>query len=71
MKEKDSLRKAIFMMLKSMIEGGELKENVFTTSPNEYNVKMGNLNNIERVYPEYDEQNKEFANPKKVSEKTY
>jgi hypothetical protein len=68
---KKSLRQAIFMIIKQMIDSGELRENVFHVPPTEQNVQFGVVNSIEKVYPEYDEQTKKFAYPTKVREKTY
>jgi len=69
--EKKSLRKAIFMIIKQMIDHGELRENIVSVPPNQQNVKLGVVNQISRVYLEYDEETKQFAHPTKVKEKTY
>lgn len=69
--DKKSLRQAIFMIVKQMVDDGELRENVFNVQPTAQNVKFGTVNHIENVYPEYDEKTKKFAHPTKVRQKTY
>lgn len=69
--DKKSLRQAIFMIIKQMIDDGELRENVFNVPTTAQNVKFGVVNHIEKVYPEYDEGTQKFAHPTKVREKTY
>jgi hypothetical protein len=66
-----SLRKAVFVIIKQIIDSGELRENIVSVPVNQKNIKLGVVNQISRVYPEYDEETKEFAHPTKVKEKTY
>ena len=65
-----NLRKKIYTIIKEILRK-DMSENVFNVPLNDKNVKIGTINQIERVYPEYHEQTKEFAHPTNIEQKDY
>lgn len=64
------LREKVAYIIQKLIQDGELKENILHVSPNDKGVVTGVKNDIENIFPGYDEKTGVFA-PQKVIDKTY
>jgi len=64
------LREKISYIIQNLIQDDDLKENIWHTSPNDKGIVTAVKDNIENVFPGYDEKTGAFT-PQKVIDKTY